>query len=236
MTRRVTLEWFDPRPFQGREGRPIRILAASDEPDQALDLAANRDALGAIDLVVGAGDLSPEQVQFLGDAFAAPLVYVRGNHDHGGPWPALDQVPIAAAGIDRRALPGTSIIALPWPPAGDRSAKRDEGAAWRQVLRLVGARLLIPGGQPWLVISHVPPRDAGDTPDDPYHVGFAAYRLVLDRLRPRLWIHGHTTRASSRTPMVEHGATTLLNVTGSALVELRFAEPGEATRGPAVEV
>jgi hypothetical protein len=231
MTRRVTLAWRDPRPFQGREGRPIRILAASDEHDPALDGQANRATLGPIDLVVGAGDLSPEHVQFLGDAFPAPLVYVRGNHDHGGPWPALDQLPVASAGVDRMALPGVNILALPWPAAADGSAKRDEGSARLQVLRALGARLLVPGRRPWIVISHVPPRDAGDTPDDPYHVGFAAYRTVLERLEPRLWIHGHTTRAASRTPMVESGRTTLINVTGSALIELRYEGPDVRSEG-----
>jgi hypothetical protein len=221
MTRRVSLDWADSRPFRGRDGRPIRILAASDEPDPALDFEGNRDALGPIDLVVGAGDLSPEQLQFLGDAFRAPLVYVRGNHDRGGPWPALDRLPEAAAGIDRRSLPGVSVLALPWPAAGDGTAKREEAAAWRQVLRTVGLRLVLPWGGPWLVVSHVPPRGAGDTPGDPYHVGFAAYRAVLRRLQPRLWLHGHTTRASSPTPVANLGMTTLVNVTGSALVELR---------------
>jgi hypothetical protein len=43
-------------------------------------------------------------------------------------------------------------------------------------------------------------------------------------LKPRLWLHGHTTRAASPTPIVERNGTTLINVTGSALVELRFAE------------
>ena len=224
MTRRVNLVWEDPRPFRGRKGRPIRILAASDEPDPALEFAGNRESLGDLDLLVGAGDLSPDEVQFIGDAFRAPLLYVRGNHDRGGPWPALDRLPRAAAGIDRRALPGVNILALPWPAADGANAKRDEGAAWRQVLRTLGLRLFLPGRDPWLVISHVPPRDAGDTPDDPYHVGFAAYRLVLDRLKPRLWLHGHTARAASPTPIVEVGETTLINVTGSALVELRLPQ------------
>ena len=224
MTRHISLAWPDPRPFQARDGRPIRILAASDEPDPALEHAGNREALGPIDLVVGAGDLSPEDVQFLGDAFHAPLVYIHGNHDRGGPWPALDKLPVASAGVDARSLPGVNILALPWPAADDRSAKRDEGSARRQVMRYAGARLILPRRRPWLVISHVPPKDAGDTPDDPYHVGFAAYRTVLDRLQPRVWIHGHTTRASSRTPVVERGGTTLINVTGSALVELRFED------------
>ena len=226
MTRRVSLVWQDPRPFRGRNGRPIRILAASDEPDPALDIARNREALGTIDLVVGAGDLSPEQVQFLGDAFPAPLLYVRGNHDRGGGWPALERLPVAAAGIANRVLPGVEVLALPWPGLDDGSTKRDEGSAWRQVLRAVGLRLVLPGGKPWIVVSHAPPRDAGDTPDDPYHVGFAAYRAVLERLRPRLWLHGHTTSAASPNPVLERGGTTLINVTGSALVELR---PGQRT-------
>jgi hypothetical protein len=220
VTRRLSLTWEDPRPF--RDGRTsIRILAASDEPDPALDHAANREALGRIDLVVGCGDLSPEQVAFLGDAFRVPLVYVRGNHDHGGAWRvAGNLVPTEASGIDERSLPGVTLLGLPWPGLEGGGGSRDEGAAWRQVLGALKLKALLPPALPWLVFSHAPPRGAGDTADDPYHLGFKAYRTVLDRLAPRLWIHGHTTRASQRTPVVEHGPTTLVNVTGSVLVEL----------------
>jgi hypothetical protein len=221
MTRRVSLDWADARPFRGRTGRPIRILAASDEDDRALDHAANRDGLGRIDLVVGCGDLSPEYLAFLADAFSAPFLYVLGNHDRGGPWPALDRLPTTTAGLDGRTMPGVTVLALPWPAPRSGITKRDEGAAWRQVLSMVGFRLFWPGSTSWLVVSHAPPRGAGDTPDDAYHVGFRAYRMVLDRLRPRLWLHGHTTRASAPNPLVQHGATTLVNVTGSVLVELR---------------
>ena len=226
MTRRLSLTWHDPRPFRG--GRlSIRILAASDEPDPALDHAANREALGRLDLIVGCGDLSPDRVAFLGDAFQAPLVYVRGNHDHGGAWRVTRQVPVEAGGIDDRSLPGVTLLALPWPGLDEWGGRRDEGTAWRQVLGTLRLKALLPPAVPWLVFSHAPPRGAGDTPDDPYHVGFIAYRRVLDRLAPRLWLHGHTTRASQRTPIVDHGPTTLVNVTGSVLVELLPAEePG----------
>ncbi len=221
MTRRVSLIWPDPRPFRARKGRPLRILAASDEQDPALDHASNRDALGRVDLVVGCGDLSPEYLSFLGDAFPCQLVYVRGNHDHGGPWPALERLPEASSGVDDRTLPGVRLLALPWPAPRRLETRRDEREAWREVMSALGGRLLWPGSAPWLVISHAPPRGLGDTPDDPYHVGFGAYRTVLDRLQPRLWLHGHTTRASAPDPLVTHGRTTLVNVTGSVLVELR---------------
>ena len=232
MTRRLSLEWSDPRPFEALGRDVVRVLAASDEPDPALDHAANRDALGPVDLVVGCGDLSPDEVAFLGDAFRAPLVYVRGNHDHGGPWRDPANVPRESAGIDTRTLPGVSLVALGWPglrtaesrAGGSRAgggSRRREADAWRQVGGCLAMELVRPRARPRIVISHAPPRGAGDTPDDPFHTGFAAYRAVLDRLAPRLWLHGHTTRASQRTPVVEHGPTTLVNVTGSVLVELR---------------
>ena len=135
MTRRLTLEWPDPRPFRQRDGRPIRLLAASDEPDPTLDHAANREALGELDLVVGCGDLGADRLAFLGDAFRAPLVYVRGNHDRGGAWRAADRVPVPSLGIDQQSLPGVTLLALPWPGALEGPALRDEGAAWWQVDR-----------------------------------------------------------------------------------------------------
>jgi len=84
--RRVTVEWPDPRPFVSREGRPIRLLAVSDEPEPAFEFQRNRDELEPIDGIVGCGDLAPSWLAFLADAFRAPLVYVLGNHDRGGDW------------------------------------------------------------------------------------------------------------------------------------------------------
>ncbi len=221
MTRRISLEWSDPRPFRSRAGRPIRILGASDQPDATLDDARNRDALGRIDLVIGCGDLAPDRVAFLGDAFQAPLIYVRGNHDQSRSWDAPELVPEASSGIDEGELPGVALLALPWPGAARGIARRDEWAAWWQVLQALKIDLILPRDRARIVFSHVPPRGAGDTPTDPYHVGFNAYRVALDRLRPRLWLHGHTSRAATLDPITEHGPTTIVNVTGSVLVELR---------------
>jgi hypothetical protein len=227
VTRRMTLVWPDARPFRGRDGRPLRVLAASDEVDPALDEVVNRKALKPVDLVVGSGDLAPDRLAFLADAFHAPLVYVRGNHDRGGPWPEPAHLPLASAGFDDRTVPGLSVFALPWPSGEREPPLHDEGAAWRQVLRLGGHRLLRRGPVP-LVVSHVPPQGAGDTPTDPYHRGFHAYRFVLDRLRPALWLHGHTNPAAQTEWQKRHGDSTIVNVTGSVLVEI--VPPGSGDR------
>lgn len=223
MTRRLRIRWPDDRPFRGRAGRPIRLLAASDEPDATLENESNRRALGPIDAVVGCGDLEPHWLGFLADAFSAPLLFVAGNHDRGATWEAevgAVSQPLRAGALARVA--DVTIAGLPWPGTGERGNVRDDAAAWRQVLRVAWRRAwsrLRGRRSALLIVSHVPPVGAGDGPDA-YHVGFRAYRWLLDRLRPPLWLHGHVTTASVPNLEVVVGPTTLINVTGSVLVEL----------------
>ena len=233
MIRRVRLTWPDPAPFLARGGRPIRFLAASDERDPALEHEVNRTALEPLDGVIGCGDLEPEWLSFLADAFKAPLVYVRGNHDRGGAWekgPAGVPVPLGAGHTSR--LTGISIAGLEWPGVRERGNLRRSGLAWAHVLgvaRRALASRLRGRSEPLLVISHAPPAGAGDTPTDAYHVGFGSYRWLMDWLRPPLWLHGHTTTASVPVLDAVVGSTRLVNVTGAVLVEL--VAPDEAAAG-----
>jgi Icc-related predicted phosphoesterase len=220
--RRLRIEWPDPRPFEDRAGRPIRLLVASDDPEPALHHAVNRDDLGPLDGILGCGDLEPEWLMFLADAFHAPLVYVRGNHDRGGGWkeqPLLAPGWLRAGRIERIA--GIRIVGMEWPGVDEPGNRRRPWLAWRQVLRIAGRlvqrRLW---GRPLIVISHVPPAGVGDTPNDRYHVGFTAYRWLLDRLAPPIWLHGHTTTASVPRLIEESGRTTVVNATGAVLVEI----------------
>ncbi|HEY7737898.1 MAG TPA: metallophosphoesterase [Candidatus Limnocylindria bacterium] len=232
MTRRLALRWPNSRPFHRHGGRPLRLLAVSDEIDPALEVLANRDALEPVDLVVGCGDLAPDWLGFLADAFRAPLTYVRGNHDRRGPWPFPPGIPAPSSGWVDRLVPGVPILALPWPGRDGEPARRDERAAWGQVL----GRVLLRPPNPAvgaIIVSHVPPRGAGDTPGDEYHVGFAAYAFALRRVQPVVWLHGHTTRAAQRDWRTQRGATTLVNVTGSVLVELTSPDAADGVPGEA---
>ena len=77
--------------------------------------------------------------------------------------------------------------------------------------------------RPVIVASHIPPRGAGDVATDDYHVGSPAYRWILDRLRPPLWLHGHTPLAGVHDWRVISGSTMIVNVTGAVLVDARVA-------------
>ena len=227
MIRRLTIPWPDDRPFRDRGGRPIRLLAASDEREPGLEVEANRAGIEPIDAVIGCGDLDPHWLAFLADAFRAPLLYVRGNHDHGGDWDERRPVvPTPLGSGTTTTIAGLPVASFEWPGAGSSQNARRPDLAWWDVLgllrRLVIRRLAKPWfhrAEPLLVISHAAPEGAGDAPDL-YHRGFPAYRLVLERLRPPLWLHGHTTTASVESLVVRSGPTTLVNVTGAVLVEL----------------
>jgi hypothetical protein len=224
MTRRLTVTWPDRRPFDDRAGKPIRLLAVSDDVDPALEHAANRTALGQIDAVVGCGDLEPSYLGFLADAFQTEVAFVRGNHDRGGRWvDSSDHAPEPLRSGRLIDIDGITIAPFEWPGQRRNPAVRDEGRAWRDVLRVEGKLLLrrLTGRRPrpLLVISHAPPRGVGDS-KDPYHVGYAAYRWLLDRHHPPIWLHGHTTPASVTHWRVIAGPSTVCNVTGSIVVEL----------------
>ncbi len=218
MIRRLTVRW--PRRWSSppNGGRPIRLLAVSDETEKAFDFESNRAALGRIDGIIGCGDLEPGYLAFLADAFCVPLIYVRGNHDRGGGWEAArDLLPGA---LDGRVatIAGVAVGGLSWPSEDRAKAFRDDGAAWRQS---IGFRLRTwRGPTPQIMISHVPPLGLGDTPEDPFHRGFRGYHWLCSSVHPVLWLHGHTSMAAAETWHIEWGDTTLVNATGAVLIEL----------------
>ena len=232
MIRRIEIVWPDDRPFAGRNSRLVRFLAVSDDPESALEHAVNREALGPVDGIIGCGDIEATWLSFLADAFDAPLVYVRGNHDHGGAWThGAVMIPAALRSGHIAHLAGIAIGGLEWPGVDLAGNRRRNVLAWRQTLGLTRRALIgrVAGHrEPILVISHAPPHGAGDASTDAYHVGFGAYRWLLDQLRPPVWLHGHTTTALVHRLSLEAGPTTVINVTGAVLLDLRppAAEPG----------
>ena len=221
MTDRLRVRWPDPAPFAERDERPIRILAVSDEPDPSLDSPATRERLGPIDMIIGAGDLQPEYLSFVGDAFGAPLHYVRGNHDVGAAWahtePALLPEPMPDAKLVDEA--GVRIIGFSGSPTySGRGLEVAASGMWRKALH---AWLRAARAGPVLVVSHAPPRDVNDD-DDLAHRGFTAFRWLMSRLEPPLWLHGHTAlvRRGIDQRSVRMNGTLFYNCTGATLIEL----------------
>jgi hypothetical protein len=203
----------------GQHGpRAARFLAISDEKSPTLEFERNRADLMPIDAVLGCGDLQPDYLAFLADAFKAPLLYVRGNHDRDAGWTVgAEHIPEP---LDRfEQLDGLTIAGLSWPGKDRGRAERDGTAAWWQAATTV-AKATVSRQWPDIILSHVPPRGLGDAAEDDYHRGFSGYHWLCRALHPRLWLHGHTTTASIEDWRVTYGDTVLVNVTGGVLIEI----------------
>jgi uncharacterized protein len=226
VTNRLRVAWPDPTPFAAREGRPIRILAISDEPDPALESVASREAIGQVDVIVGAGDLGPDYLSFVADAFHAPLRYIRGNHDDGAAW----------AHTRRRLLPepmrdgeivdeaGVRLVGFSGSPVYNQGEMQVSAVGmW---LRVIAASTRAQRRRPVIVVTHAPPRGINDD-NDPAHRGFTAFRWLADRLDPPLWLHGHTAlvRRGIDDRIARRNGTVFYNCTGATLIEL---EPPDA--------
>jgi uncharacterized protein len=228
VTDRLTLPWPDPLPFVERGGRPIRILAVSDEPDSTLESAVTRERIGGVDLIVGAGDLEPDYLSFVADAFHAPLRYVRGNHDVGAAWSATRRSILPEPMEDGRVVDeaGLRLIGFSGSPVySDRGMQVSALGMWAKA---IGSWSAAQRARPLLVVTHAPPRDLNDATDRA-HRGFTAFRWLVDRLSPPLWLHGHTAlvRRGIDARCARHEGTLFYNCTGATLVELT---PPEARR------
>jgi len=227
VTGRLRVPWPDPAAFLGRDGRPIRILAVSDEPDPSLESEATRRRLGRIDLIIGAGDLQPEYLAFIADAFHAPMRYVRGNHDYGAAWahterqflpePMPDAALVSEGGLRLIGFSGS-------PKYHEEGTQVTALDMWAKVLL---AWLRASHARPVLVVSHAPPRDVNDD-QDRAHRGFTAFRWLTSRLAPPLWLHGHTAlvRRGIDDRSARLGETLFYNCTGATLIELVPADAG----------
>lgn len=221
MTDRLRLRWPDPVPFVERNGAPIRLLAISDEPDPTLDSPVTREGIGKVDLVIGAGDLEPDYLSFVADAFHAPLRYIRGNHDVGPAWSASGGTLLPEPMVDGRLVEEAGLRLLGFsgsPVYNERGMQVSSIGMWWRVLRASAAASR---ARPVILVTHAPPRDVNDD-DDLAHRGFTAFRWLADRVGPPLWLHGHTAlvRRGIDDRTARHNGTLFYNCTGSTLIEL----------------
>lgn len=221
MTDRLRVRWPDPMPFAARDGRPIRLLAVSDEPDPTLDSPISRERIGPIDIVIGAGDLEPDYLSFVADAFDAPLRYIRGNHDVGPAWSASGRVLLPEPMPDGQLVEeaGLRLIGFSGSPVYNRRGM--QVSAIGMWVRVLGAWASAQRARPVILVTHAPPRDVNDDQDHA-HRGFTAFRWLADRVAPPLWLHGHTAlvRRGIDDRTARLNGTLFYNCTGSTLVEL----------------
>lgn len=168
----------------------MRILAVSDEPAPYYYDHYVPGRLDEFDLILACGDLKRNYLEFLVTMARCPVLYVCGNHDD-----ALDYAPpegcicvedqiyvhdgvrVLGLGGSFRYRPGDHMFT-------ERQMRRRVRRLWFQLWRHKGFDILM---------THAPARHINDFETVP-HRGFECFVKLLDKYRPKYFVHGHVHR------------------------------------------
>ena len=200
----------------------MAVLAVGDEVDERLLGDSLPGSIQDVRLVLSCGDLPADYLEALADRFQVPLLYVRGNHDR---WPGESPPPgenihgrvITVAGLKNLGFEGS-----PW-----YNGDGVQYTEWQMWWRVQAARPAV-----WkargvdIVVTHTPPFGVNDG-GDPCHTGFRTFRTLVETLRPRYFIHGHThlsyTPRAARITTVHN--TQVVNAFRSVLLPVEMRVP-----------
>ncbi|MFY9146079.1 MAG: metallophosphoesterase [Bacillota bacterium] len=204
----------------------MRILAVADERVPQLYDEFDVNRFPKIDLIIGCGDLDPAYRAYLMGAFLAPMYYVRGNHDTGRDENVggedIDCKIVKYKGISIAGFGGSM-----WYGGGPL-----QYTEWQMKWRVwkLYPRLWLNSGVD-IVIAHAPVKGCQDGPDV-CHRGFAVFRDLIKRFRPKYFLHGHVhmnyRRGLKRVQRLED--TWVINCSGYYMFDYEEG-PSERDRG-----
>lgn len=201
----------------------MKILAVSDVVlPQLQDAGYLRRTFADARLLVSCGDMPGHYLDIIGSALNLPLFYVRGNHDEGytSQPPGGDDLHLKI-----RTFGGYSFAGLEGSINYNRGAVQyEESQMFVNVLRIMPRLLLVRSVRGYgvdVLVTHSPPRNVHDIPDDRAHRGFRSFHLLIRWARPRFLIHGHVDTWDSRKPtQTQCGKTMVININPYKLISL----------------
>jgi Icc-related predicted phosphoesterase len=194
----------------------LRLLAVSDEVEPQLLDEKTVAGHGRIDLLIGCGDLPADYLDGLATLYAAPLVFVRGNHDppdRQGDYPP-------GAEIDGRVVTERGLLIAGLEGCIRYSDGPHQYTERQMTAKVLALRLRLRGRRPDVLITHGPPAGINEGSDPP-HRGLRAVRRAVEWMHPRWLLHGHVHPYGRDTPREGRlGETRVINVVGHRLIEV----------------
>ena len=169
----------------------MKILAIADTEERCLWECFRKERFEGVDLILSAGDLDPDYLEFLVTVINKPLIYVRGNHDDryarhapGGCICVEDSV-YTYRGIRIAGLGGS----MRYRDGANMYTEREMSKRMRKLSRKV--RMV--GGCD-ILLTHAPAAGMGDLDDLP-HRGFECFNTALESWGADYMVHGHVHRS-----------------------------------------
>ena len=165
----------------------MKILAIADEESAYLWDHFEREKLEGIDLIISCGDLDPRYLSFLATFTSAPVLYVHGNHDEK----YADIPPEGCICIDDSIYvhKGVRIMGL----GGSMRYRNGEHqyTEWDMIRRVGRLAFKIFRNRGFdILVTHAPAYELNDARDLP-HQGFKVFLRLLEKYKPRFFLHGH---------------------------------------------
>jgi Icc-related predicted phosphoesterase len=200
---------------QNSAGGPVAVLAVGDAADERLLEASAIELFPNVRLLLSCGDLPVDYLEAVADRFRVPLLYVRGNHDGRRPDAALPGENIHGRVVSVGGLRILGFEGSNW--YNGEGVQYTERQMWWKIQAARPAVWRARGVD--IIVTHAPPFGIHDAPDV-CHTGFKAFRALLDALRPRYFVHGHTHLDYSPTAgrIAVIGETRVVNAFRSVLL------------------
>ncbi|MBR3350345.1 MAG: metallophosphoesterase [Solobacterium sp.] len=208
----------------------MRIMVIADHEESSLWDYYRASKTEGVDLVLSAGDLDPEYLEFLVTVVNRPLLYVRGNHDdkYETKEPlgcdCIEDVIYNFRGLRILGLGGSYRY-------GNRINMYTEREMEKRIAKLK-LKLKLTGGFD-ILLTHAPAYGYGDLDDLP-HRGFECFNELLEKYRPAYMIHGHVHMEYGpfKRELIHPSGTKIINAYGSYMIDIKEDEfPAEQTAG-----
>ena len=195
----------------------MKILAVSDEIARSYYDFYTPGKLRDFDLILACGDLKPDYLEFLVTMARCPLLYVHGNHDE-----VNRREPEGCLCIDDTlyVYKGLRILGLGGSYKYRPGKYMYSEAQMRRRIARLYARIRRRRGFD-ILLTHAPALGLNDG-EDLAHRGFHCFLWLLERFRPRFFVHGHVHRnyGANIPQRTQYGPTTVLNAFGSCVFEI----------------
>lgn len=165
----------------------MKILAIADEESAYLWDHFEKEKLEGIDLIISCGDLDPRYLSFLATFTSAPVLYVHGNHDD-----KYEEIPPdGCICIDDTIYVHDGIRILGLGGSMRYKDGKYQFTEWgmRRRVRKLAFKLLWHRGFD-ILVAHAPAYQLNDARDLP-HQGFKVFLSLLEKYKPRFFLHGH---------------------------------------------
>lgn len=202
----------------------MRLLLISDTPSEYLWSHYRPEHVEGARLVLSAGDLKREYLEFLVTMVAKPLIYIPGNHDRTFQQRPPEGCECADDIVITVTLPGEGPTLRIAGLGGCQGSNPEEcyqyteKAMARRVKRL-HAKVKKAGGVD-IFLTHAPALGVGDG-DDIFHKGFACFHSFIEEWKPKLHVYGHQHKSYKPMNPMEYrtGDTLHVNACGYRLID-----------------